>query len=271
MKSFLREGVCALVATLAVGATFGEASCIVALVFFLVSCGMHGLFHAVEIICLQEKNTKKHDDHGENQTSDPPILWTKSSNEGQEGAFAMNRAKRIIVTKHGKCWHSSQDCRHLKRLPFHDDGQENRINNKLHFLNPCKHCVSGLGAWDYIFKVAGQVAKMGNIMDSDGLASGRIKGWKRQASNSLQLLVTKSWNYFWTGRALLKSFLPWSSIIIIIIIINRFNQKGSGLLLLELLLWCSSLFSLSFALSLSRLSLSCGLLLLFQCQNNWPV
>ena len=55
MKSFLREGVCALVATLAVGATFGEASCIVALVFFLVSCGMHGLFHAVEIICLQEK------------------------------------------------------------------------------------------------------------------------------------------------------------------------------------------------------------------------
>ena len=141
MKSFLREGVCALVATLAVGATFGEASCIVAIVFFLVSCGMHGLFHAVEI-SLRKKHTKKHDED-EDQTSDPPILWKKSSNEGQEGAFAMNRAKQIIVTKHGKCWHCSLDCRHLVRRPFHDDGQENQINNKLHFLNPCKHCVSG--------------------------------------------------------------------------------------------------------------------------------
>ena len=148
MRSFLHEGVCALVATLAVGATFGEASCIVALVFFLVSCGMHGLLHAVveiTIKCSQKKHTKKNDDNDEDQASDPPILRTNSSNEGQEGALGMNKAKRIIVTKHGKCWHSSQDCRHLVRRPFQDDGQENRINDKLHFLNPCKHCVSGLG------------------------------------------------------------------------------------------------------------------------------
>lgn len=60
MRSFLHEGVCALVATLAVGATFGEASCIVALVFFLVSCGMHGLLHAVEItITSSRKNIQR--------------------------------------------------------------------------------------------------------------------------------------------------------------------------------------------------------------------